>query len=229
MNNEKVINQMVHFLISNKMDNPSATRLAKAILSADFMCLIKYGRTITKQDSTYTLSFSEIQSAINNYQKEDSNYDELAEVDREELLLVMNRFDIDNFHDIPLKFNIELSAQQADNKTQTEILPIALGCPCIGCESGSIENCRQCVAEHSAILKESKEEQRKNYIEKHGIGCETCDRNPVNHGRRATRRFDTGPRYADYTEGDIICNEETGYPEYKVATSIYSIDIPYCC
>lgn len=33
-------------------------------------------------------------------------------------------------------------------KSETEILPIALGCPCVGCKIGSIEICRKCVEEH---------------------------------------------------------------------------------
>jgi len=78
-------------------------------------------------------------------------------------------------------------------------------------------------------VEKTKDALRKEYIEKHGRCCETCNREPVNHGQRASCSYDTGPMHYGYKEGDIICNEENGYPEYRVATSIYSIDINYAC
>lgn len=78
-------------------------------------------------------------------------------------------------------------------------------------------------------LFKTKAELRAEYIKKHGRCCETCDNNPVNRGQRATCRYDTGPGMVGYKEGDPICKEDNGYPEYVVAKSIYSIDIPYCC
>jgi hypothetical protein len=78
-------------------------------------------------------------------------------------------------------------------------------------------------------MEKSKEELRKEYIDKHGKCCSTCDNEPTNRGMRATCHYDTGPIFVGFKEGDTICNEKNGYPEYQVATSIYSIDIPYCC
>jgi hypothetical protein len=68
----------------------------------------------------------------------------------------------------------------------------------------------------------SKNELRKKYIKKHGPGCETCSRNPVNYGQR-----DSCPLEDEY------CTEEYEYgkkcPAYGVAISIYSIDISHVC
>lgn len=80
------------------------------------------------------------------------------------------------------------------------------------------------------MAEKTKEELRKEFIEKHGIGCETCDLNPVNHGQRATCSFDRWPSDVGYSKDSVMCGrEEVGYSMYRVATRIYSIDVPYCC
>ena len=74
-----------------------------------------------------------------------------------------------------------------------------------------------------------KDKRRRKYIEEHGRCCETCGNEPVNFGVRDSCTYDTGPMHRGYKEGDTICNEENGYPMYREATSIYSIDINYAC
>lgn len=67
------------------------------------------------------------------------------------------------------------------------------------------------------MMSKGKAQRRKEFIEKNGRGCDTCDREPTNHGQRdSCRLMDT-------------CNEDNGYPEYSVARKIYSIDIKYFC
>ena len=44
----------------------------------------------------------------------------------------------------------EESPEPADNIASRAILPIALGCPCVGCQRGSVENCAECVAKQQA-------------------------------------------------------------------------------
>jgi len=42
------------------------------------------------------------------------------------------------------------SAQHSQQLTQPAILPIAIGCPCVGCQRGSVSNCSACVAKQQA-------------------------------------------------------------------------------
>lgn len=66
-------------------------------------------------------------------------------------------------------------------------------------------------------MSNKKDKRRKDFIAKHGRCCETCDRDPTNHGQRDSCTLDT------------ICTEENNYPNYREANQIYSIDIKYCC
>jgi len=68
----------------------------------------------------------------------------------------------------------------------------------------------------------SKTSERKKYIEKHGPGCETCGSNPVNFGQRDSCHWENEYVTEEYEYGKKC-------PQYREASSIYSIDIHYSC
>jgi hypothetical protein len=69
---------------------------------------------------------------------------------------------------------------------------------------------------------DTKDSQRKKYIKEHGPRCETCGNYPVNYGQRASCNHENEYNTESYEYGKKC-------PQYREATSIYSIDIPYCC